>query len=457
MDLGDKNERNLMKAESAQRIWETALGELQIQVSTHNYQTWLEKTLGLSYQEDQFTIGVPNTFVAEYLDRNQRSLIEKTLIGLTQRGTRVIFKVEAPEQSPPDEPGSQGEVSLTQKASSPLFNPRYTFDSFIVGSGNQLAYAAAQGVAESPGHTYNPLFIYGGVGLGKTHLLHAIGHKTLDSSLRVRYVSCEKFTNEFISSIQERQTEEFRNRYRSLDLLMIDDIHFISGKEQTEECLFHTFNELHNQNHQIIVTSDRPPKSIPRLAERLRSRFEWGLIADIQPPDLETRLAILQLKAKQCGEDVPQDSLELIAGQIQQNIRELEGNLNRVIAYARLFRARATPDLAARALESIATKDPDKALTPPALVIEAVAKRFQLASADLTGLKRDKEIALARQIAMYLIREQTSYPLAQIGRDFSDRNPSTVRHACEKITTESSLNPHLRRQISEIRKQICPK
>ena len=457
MDLGDKNERNLMKAESAQRIWETALGELQIQVSTHNYQTWLEKTLGLSYQEDQFTIGVPNTFVAEYLDRNQRSLIEKTLIGLTQRGTRVIFKVEAPEQSPPDEPGSQGEVSLTQKASSPLFNPRYTFDSFIVGSGNQLAYAAAQGVAESPGHTYNPLFIYGGVGLGKTHLLHAIGHKTLDSSLRVRYVSCEKFTNEFISSIQERQTEEFRNRYRSLDLLMIDDIHFISGKEQTEECLFHTFNELHNQNHQIIVTSDRPPKSIPRLAERLRSRFEWGLIADIQPPDLETRLAILQLKAKQCGEDVPQDSLELIAGQIQQNIRELEGNLNRVIAYARLFRARATPDLAARALESIATKDPDKALTPPALVIEAVAKRFQLASADLTGLKRDKEIALARQIAMYLIREQTSYPLAQIGRDFSDRNPSTVRHACEKITAESSFNPHLRRQISEIRKQICPK
>jgi chromosomal replication initiator protein len=446
-----------MKAESAQRIWETALGELQIQVSTHNYQTWLEKTLGLSYQEDQFTIGVPNTFVAEYLDRNQRSLIEKTLIGLTQRGTRVIFKVEVPEQSPPNEPGSQGEVSLTQKASSPLFNPRYTFDSFIVGSGNQLAYAAAQGVAESPGHDYNPLFIYGGVGLGKTHLLHAIGHKTLDSSLRVHYVSCEKFTNEFISSIQERQTEEFRNRYRSLDLLMIDDIHFISGKEQTEECLFHTFNELHNQNHQIIVTSDRPPKSIPRLAERLRSRFEWGLIADIQPPDLETRLAILQLKAKQCGEDVPQDSLELIAGQIQQNIRELEGNLNRVIAYARLFRARATPDLAARALESIATKDPDKAPPPPALVIEAVAKRFQLASADLKGLKRDKEIALARQIAMYLIREQTSYPLAQIGRDFSDRNPSTVRHACEKITTESSLNPHLRRQISEIRKQICPK
>jgi chromosomal replication initiator protein len=446
-----------MEAESAQRIWETALGELQIQVSKHNYQTWLEKTLGLSYQDNQFTIGVPSTFVAEYLDRNQRSLIEKTLIGLTQRDTHVIFKVATQDKSPADEPGSLSEISCTQKAGSPMFNPRYTFDSFIEGSGNRLAYAAALGVAESPGHAYNPLFIYGGVGLGKTHLLHAIGHKALASSLKVLYVSCEKFTNEFITAIKERQTEEFRNRYRSLDLLMIDDIHFISGKEQTEECLFHTFNELHNQNHQIIVTSDRPPKSIPRLAERLRSRFEWGLIADIQPPDLETRLAILQLKAKQLGEDVPQDSLELIARQIQQNIRELEGNLNRVIAYAKLLRARATPELAAKALESIATKSPNKALTPSALVIETVAKSFQLAPADLKSLKRDKEIALARHIAMYLIREQTGYPLAQIGHEFGNRNPSTVRHAYEKITAESSLNPHLRRKISNIYRQIHPK
>ena len=227
MDLAERNEGNLMKAESAQRIWEAALGELEIQVSRHNYQTWLEKTLGLSYQEDQFTVGVPNTFVAEYLDRNQRSLIEKTLIGLTQRGTRVIFKVETPEPSLPDEPGTQVEISSAQKASSPLFNPRYTFDSFVIGGGNRLAHAAAIGAAVSPGQAYNPLFIYGGVGLGKTHLLHAIGHKALASSLRVRYVSCEKFTNEFIQAIQERQMEEFRNRYRSLDLLMIDDIHFI--------------------------------------------------------------------------------------------------------------------------------------------------------------------------------------------------------------------------------------
>lgn len=457
MDLAGKNEGNVVKAESAQRIWETALGELQIQVSKHNYQTWLEKTLGLSYQDNQFTIGVPNTFVAEYLDRNQRSLIEKTLIGLTQCDTHVIFTVETQDKSPRDEPSSLSEVSYTQKAGSPMFNPRYTFDSFIEGSGNRLAYAAALGVAESPGHAYNPLFIYGGVGLGKTHLLHAIGHKVLDSSLKVRYVSCEKFTNEFITAIQERQTGEFRNRYRSLEVLMIDDIHFISGKEQTEECLFHTFNELHNQNHQIVVTSDRPPKQIPRLAERLRSRFEWGLVADIQPPDLETRLAILQLKAKQRGEDVPRDSLELIARKIQQNIRELEGNLNRVIAYAKLLRARATPELAAKALESIATKSPDKALTPAALMIETVAKSFQLAPADLTSLKRDKEIALARQIAMYLIREQNDYPLAQIGREFGNRNPSTVRHACEKITAESSINPHLRRKISDIRQQIHPK
>ncbi len=442
-----------MAAESAQRIWETALGELQIQVSKHNYQTWLEKTFGLSYQDDQFVIGVPNSFVAEYLDKNQHSLIEKTLIGLTHRDTRVLFKVEAQNQPFPDEPHHRDGISDTQKASSPMFNPKYTFDSFIVGSGNRLAYAAALGVAESPGITYNPLFIYGGVGLGKTHLLHAIGHQALSSHLQVRYASCEKFTNEFISAIREKQTEEFRERYRSVDMLMLDDIHFISGKEQTEECLFHTFNELHNQNRQIIVTCDRPPKSIPKLAERLCSRFEWGLIVDIQPPDLETRLAILQLKAKQRGEDVPLDSLEFIARQIQQNIRELEGNLNRVIAYAKLLQARATPELAAKALENIADKAPKSEPTTPARVIESVARSFQLTHADLVSPKRDKETSLARQIAMYLIREQTGYPLAQIGVELGNRNPSTVRHACEKISAEININPHLRRRISNLRQK----
>ena len=446
-----------MEAESAQQVWETALGELQIQVSKHNYQTWLEKTLGLSYQGNQFIIGVPNTFVAEYLDKNQRSLIEKTLIGLTHHDIHVLFRIDTKNQPASSDHSCREELPNAQPASPAMFNSKYTFDSFVVGDGNRLAYAAALGVAESPGHTYNPLFIYGGVGLGKTHLLHAIGHMALGNHLQVRYVSCEKFTNEFITAIQERQTETFRNRYRSVDMLMIDDIYFISGKEQTEECLFHTFNELHNQNRQIIITSDHPPKSMPRLAERLRSRFEWGLIADIQPPDLETRLAILQTKAKQRGEDIPLDALEFIAQQIQQNIRELEGNLNRVIAYARLLNARATPDLAAKALESISTKATKYATVTPARLIEAVASSFQLFPTDLKSLKRDREIALARQIAMYLIREQTSYPLAKIGKEFGNRNPSTVSHACEKITAEISVSPYLKRKIQDIRQQVLPR
>ncbi len=443
-----------MEVESAKRIWETALGELQIQVSKHNYQTWLDKTSGLSCRDNQFLVRVPNTFVAEYLDKNQRSLIERTLIKLTRRDIRVIFEVDSGES--PSANSRRHELSGSAHQNQHIFNPKYTFASFVTGSGNLLAYSAALGVAKNPGQTYNPLFIYGGVGLGKTHLLHAIGHEVTANHLQVCYASCERFTNEFITALQERQMEAFRRRYRGVDMLMLDDIQFISGKEQTEECLFHTFNELHDGSRQIIVTSDRPPKSIPKLAERLRSRFEWGLIVDIHPPDLETRLAILQAKAREHGADVPLDSLELIARQIQQNIRELEGNLNRVIAYARLLKARATPELAAEALKHTATDNADGALVTPAKIIETVARSFHLNPADLAGLKRYQETALARQIAMYLIREEIGCSLAQIGTDFGGRNPSTVRHACDKIAYECSLNPHLRRRISVLREQTRP-
>lgn len=442
---------------SAEQIWETALGELQVQVSKHNYKTWLERTTGLSYRDNQFVIGVPNAFVAEYLDKNQRSLIEKTLIGLTKANIKVRFQINGRNQYSADSYNSPERPSGNQTPSHQMFNPRYTFDSFIVGSGNRLAHAAAIGLVENPERSYNPLFVYGGVGLGKTHLLHAIGHGARDRHRQVRYVSCEGFTNEFITAIQERKTREFRDQYRNVDILMIDDIHFISGKEQTEECLFHTFNELHNKNCQIVVTSDRPPKSIPRLTEGLRSRFEWGLIVDIQPPDLETRLAILQAKAEQQGEDIPLDTLECIAQQIQQNIRELEGNLNRVIAYAKLLRAKATPELVNSALENIANRAPGTTPATSAQVIDAVARSFQLAPDDLRSPKRGKQITLARQIAIYLIREQTSYPLEQIGREFSHRNPSTIRHAYERIKAESSISPYLRRIISDIRQQIHPK
>ena len=446
-----------MEARSAQEVWEAALGELQIQVSKSNYRTWLEKTIGLSYQDNQFVVGVPNTFIAEYLDKNQRSLIEKTLIGLTRQDTKVLFHVDGRYQDSPEDYGSREEIPPATQARLPRFNSNYTFDSFIVGSCNRLAYAAALGVAESPGHSYNPLFIYGGVGLGKTHLLHAIGHVALASHIQVLYVSAEQFTNEFINAIQKRKTEEFRHKYRSVDMLLIDDIHFISGKGQTEESFVHTFNELHNANRQIVITSDRPPKAMPLLAEQLRSRFEWGLIADIQPPDFETRLAILQAKAEQEKANVTPEVLKYIAGQTQQNIRGLEGYLNRVTAYAKLVRAIPTPELAAEALNDIAMKNPKNALITPSMVIEAVAKSFQLALLDLKSRKRDKETALARQVAMYLIREETNCSLAQTGKELGDRDHSTVIHACEKIASDINASPYLRRKIIDIQHEIYPK
>jgi len=445
-----------MEAKSAREIWETALGELQIQVNKANYRTWLEKTVGLSYQENQFVVGVPNTFVAEYLDKNQRSLIKKTLIGLTRRDIKVVFSVEAKDENQPNRHYSREATSPTTQIALPGFNPKYTFDSFVVSSCNRLAYASALEVAENPGHSYNPLFIWGGVGLGKTHLLHAIGHMALANNINVLYVSGEKFTNEFINAIREKKTEEFHNKYRSVDMLLVDDIHFISGKEQTEECFFHTFNELHNTNRQIAVTSDQSPKSMPQLAERLRSRFEWGLIADIQPPDFETRLAILQAKAEQVGANVASDVLEFIARRIQHNIRELEGSLNRVIAYARLLKTLLTPELAAKALEDIAAKAPKSASLTPTLVLNAVANSFQIAVADLKSRKRDKETALARQVAMYLIRQETNYSLAQIGKELGGKNPSTVSHACRKIANDIDASLHLRHKIADIQKKIYP-
>jgi chromosomal replication initiator protein len=440
-----------MEAESARQIWETALGELEVQVSKHNFQTWLKKTSGISYQDGQFTVGVPNTFIAEYLDRNQRSLIEKTLMGISGRSVHVLFQVDGagPDPDRPEGPEPR------QKTNTALFNANYTLDSFVTGSSNRLAYSAALSVVENPGQAYNPLFICGGAGLGKTHLLHAIGHLALAKHLEVHYVSGEQFTNDFVLALKERQTEGFRHRYRNVDMLMIDDIHFIGGKAQTEECLFHTFNELHNKNRQIVVTSDRPPKSISRLAERLRSRFEWGLVADIQPPDFATRLAILQTKAQQRGEDIEADALEFIAQQIQQNVRELEGNLNRVIAYARLLRAKATPDLAAKALENLVDKTPDHGtIITPALLVDTVARSFEISPTDLRGPKRDKETALARQVAIYLMYEALSCSLSQIGKEVGGRNPSTVRHACEKIAAELNASPYLKRKVSDIQEHI---
>ncbi len=444
-----------MEAGSAQKIWEAALGELQIQVSKPNYQTWLEKTVGLSYQDNQFVVGVPNAFVAEYLDKNQRSLIEKTLIGLTHRGAQILFRISTGQQDSTQSYSTWEKISAN-RVSQPKLNGRYTFDSFIIGNCNRLAYAAALGIAENPGRSYNPLFICGGVGLGKTHLLHAIGHAASANNIQVLYVSAEQFTNELMNAIRERKTEEFRNKYRSVDMLLIDDIQFISGKKQTEENFFHTFNELHNANRQIAMTSDRPPKSIPLLQDRLRSRLEWGLVADIQPPDFETRLAILRVKAEQKGINITSDVLEFIACQIQRNIRELEGSLNRVIAYAKLVNSLPTPELAAQALMDIAGKETKTASLTPCLIIEAVADSFQLAPVDLKSQKR-KQSALARQVAVYVIRQETDYSLAQVGQELGGRDPSFVSRAYKEIASDMDVNPYLRRKISDIQHRIHSK
>ncbi len=446
-----------MRSRTAQEIWDTALGELQLQVSRANYRTWLEKTKGLSYQENQLVLSVPNTFVAEYLDKNLRSLIEKTLMGITQSEVRVGFTVDsrgsAVEAKPAQSVNLPAVISPSGNAS--RLNPKYTFDTFVVSKCNRLAFAAACSAADKPGvSSYNPLYIYGGVGLGKTHLLNAIGNAAVSKGMRVIAVSAEQFTNEFVTTaIRERKAEEFRNRYRNTDMLLIDDIQFISGKEATEESFFHVFNDLRDADRQIVLTSNCPPHSIPAIEDRLRSRLEWGLSAGIHPPDFETRLAILQAKARKDGVELAPDVLTFIAESIRQNIRELEGSLNRVVAYSRLLQAVVTPALASEALRDISDRQP-KSPPAPLLLVEAVAAYFNLGVEDLTGGKRDKQTLFARQIAMYFLREKTELSLASIGRELGGRQPITVSQAYKKISAEMADNPDVKRALQAIQQKL---
>jgi chromosomal replication initiator protein len=448
-----------LKTRTAQEIWDTALGELQLQVSRANYRTWLERTKGLSFQDSQLVLAVPNVFVSEYLDKNLRSLIEKTLIGITQSDVRVTFNVENTAALPQVTPAPETAIpmpTLPAVLTPPLTrpNPKYTFDSFVVSPSNRLAFSAAQGVAQKPGHSsYNPLYIYGGVGLGKTHLLNAIGNAAMARGTNVLYVSAEQFTNEFVNALRERRTEDFRNKYRSVEMLLIDDIQFLSGKEQTEESFFHIFNELRHTDRQIALTSNCPPHCIPLIEERLRSRLEWGLSTGIQQPDFDTRVAILNDKAGKEGVQLSQDVLQMMAQRIQQNIRELEGSLNRVLAYARLLKTMITPELAREALEDISAKQP-KALPAPSQLLETVAQYFKIDAAEIRGSKRDKATAQARQVAMYLMREGTDFSLSRIGREFGGRQPIVVSQAHKKITSELIADPELKRAVDSIQNQL---
>lgn len=431
-------------------IWEAALGELELQVNKPNFRTWFSKTTGLACEGGRFVVGAPNSFVTEYLERNQRSLIEKTLINLTGGNIQVCFQVAGRQPSAAPVERSRPTDNI------PSFNPRYTFESFIVGSSNRMANAAALGAAQKPGGGYNPLFIYGGVGLGKTHLLLAIGHMCQASGRKALYVSGERFTNEFVKSVREKKADDFRNKYRDIDILLVDDVQFIGGKEQTEECFFHTFNDLHHASRQIVLTSDCPPKDLPLMEDRLRSRFEWGLAVEVQTPELKTRLAIAKTRAEAAGHQIPLDVLELIAKRARRSIRELEGCLNRVTAYASLVGKPITTKLAQKALANIADKTAGGDPSTPSMLIEAVADSFQLSGADLLGQSRDKETALARQMAMYLLRQKNGFSLAEIGQELGGRSPATVSHAYGKISQDIENNAYLRRKLEDINRALKP-
>ncbi len=439
-----------MSLNSAREIWEAALGELQVQVSKANYDTWLKDTVGLRDEGNIFVVGTPRAFAVAWLEQRLHSLIRKILIGVTGRDIEIQFETSpavAESVSKDTSPAvvTRREASI-QGAFASQLNPNYTFDSFIVGECNRLACAVATSIVDKLGCIYNPLFIYGGVGLGKTHLLNAIGNAT--NGYRVIYTSAEQFTNEYISAIREKNTGEFRHKFREVDLLLIDDIHFLSGKKQTQEGFFHTFNDLYNTGRQIVISCDCPPSTLPSLEGRLRSRFEGGLIVDLQLPDIETRLAILQSKARKLRSTVPLDTLDFIAARYTHNIRELEGALNRVITYAKLTQLPLSLELSQAALEGITPPPPQ----PPSanLIIEEVSNYFGISPQQLTGRDKGKAFVLARQVAMYLIREETKQPLSLIGKLFSGRDHSTVIHNCKQLTSKLNSDPLLLQQVLNI-------
>ncbi|MFV2063564.1 MAG: chromosomal replication initiator protein DnaA [Chloroflexota bacterium] len=453
----------------AKQVWRAALGELQVSLSPANYETWLKDTALVEVDGDRFRIAAPNGFSKDWLENRYRSLIAQTLARVVGYSVNVEFEVREVDPEDPTEVEVQEEAARPNKLKVRVepgrvggaegggvnLNPRYTFRTFIVGSANRLAHAASLSVAERPGEAYNPLFLYGGVGLGKTHLMHAIGNAVVARYPRKRvvYATSEKFTNEFITSIQQGRIDDFRARYRKIDLLLIDDIQFIADKERTQEEFFHTFNTIHEAGKQIVLSSDRPPKQIITLEERLRSRFEWGLLADLTAPDLETRIAILRTKSEEQGVRVDPETLEFIARKVASNVRELEGALNRVVAYANMQGMAISIDLAQAVLSNVLYSPRKRAVTPERIAL-AVSHYYDVDIEALRGKKRDRAIVVPRQIAMYLMREETDVSLLRIGAELGGRDHSTVLHACKKIDREASRNEELRRELAAVRETI---
>jgi chromosomal replication initiator protein len=440
-----------MKAEQA---WQAALGQLQMDMPKASFDTWVRNADVVSYEDNVFVIGVPNAYARDWLESRLTSKMKRLLCGIMNKTVSLRFIVW---QAGVEEPVSQMSLDQTEPDDFPerqqsiTHFSRYSFENFVVGSSNRLAHAASLAVAERPAQAYNPLFLYGGVGLGKTHLLHAIGNQCSNHNQNVLYVTSEEFTNDLINAIRSHNTQAFREKYRQIDVLLIDDIQFIAGKESTQEEFFHTFNSLHGQDKQIVITSDRPPKALVTLEERLRSRFESGLAADIQPPDFETRVAILRSKSERMGRHIPEDIIETIARRVQSNIRELEGSLTRVLALSDLSDLPLNVKLVDIALADLL---PTPSNIEPEEVMNQVAGAFGVSVDKLKGADRRQEVVLPRQIAMYLLREEANYSLPKIGEAMGGRDHTTVMYACQKITDLLERDDKLRRQVIKIREQI---
>lgn len=458
---------------NTQEIWDSVLAEFELKVSQASFSTWFKNTgIGKFTQEGSVCICVPNSFIKSWLEKKYHNEIKQLL---EEKSGQIVKELEyeiekasnikekkcKPEQTPDvstqknPKYKKKEEKNIEDIAKDHDLSPEYNFDNFVVGKGNELAHAAAKAVADKPGEAYNPLFIYGEVGLGKTHLLQAIGQKILKKNKQnnILYVSSEKFTSEFVGSVKEGSAKEFKDRYRDANLLLIDDIQFISGKEQTQEQFFHTFNELYQNEKQIVLSSDRPPKQIPSLEDRLRSRFEWGMIADITSPDLETRTAILEQKCQEKEFEIPQKLLELISQMVKSNIRELEGALNKVIAYHQLKNKKPTEESIKSVLKNFSTKSKSKSVTPRE-IIKGVSRYFDIGVDKIKGKSRKKKFSLPRQIAMYLLREELDMSYPSIGKELGGRDHTTAIHGYEKIEDKLEEDKKMKEEVKTLKQNL---
>lgn len=469
-------------------LWQATLGELELKLSKAHFTTWFRNTFIAEFAEDGVIVGVPNTFTKAWLEKKYHKDILDSLHNITEQNIRnltyrvetriseaapVVFEIKTSEEpieknrtltvEPKVTPGSNDEdLGFTTyleedapRARDLTINPSHTFDTFVVGKQNELAHAAAQAVAAQPGGTYNPVFIYGDVGLGKTHLLHSVGNEIVrrNPKAKVIYVSCEQFTNDFIQAVRGGKAKEFKDRYRTVDLLLIDDIQFITGKEGTQEEFFHTFNALHQNNKQIVISSDRPPKAIAGLEKRLLSRLEWGMLVDVGAPDLETRVAILEIKCQEKNTDVDREILHYIASTISANVRELEGALNKIIAFHHFKGLEPTLESVKPLLASFEVGTNKKTVSPKH-IIQTVSEYFDIDIGDVLGKSREKRLAFPRQIIMFLLREEMKISYPSIGSELGGRDHTTAMHAYTKINVQAKDDEQLRRDLELIKQKL---